>query len=109
MSVSRSVSRERVLVALLFINLWLQVFDGFATYVGVSAGYGEGNPLVAATFAHLGLGPALCLAKASACLCIVLIWSLGPRSALAMPALVGTAITYVIASVAPWSVAFAGL
>jgi hypothetical protein len=98
-----------VLIALLLINLWLQVFDGFATYFGVSAGYGEGNPLVAATFAHLGLGPALCLAKASACLCLLVIWSFGRRSPLALPALVGTAITYVIASVAPWSVAFAGL
>jgi hypothetical protein len=57
-----SASKERVLVVLLFINLWLQVFDGLATYVGVTAGYGEGNPLVAATFSHLGLGPALCLA-----------------------------------------------
>ena len=37
-------------MVLLFINLWLQVFDGLATYLGVSAGYGEGNPLVAATF-----------------------------------------------------------
>ena len=104
-----SGSRERMLVALLYINLWLQIFDGFATYVGVSAGYGEGNPLVAATFPHLGLGPALCLAKASACGCLLVIWALGRRSPLAVPALLGTAITYVIASVAPWSVAFAAL
>jgi uncharacterized membrane protein len=104
-----SVSRERVLVALLIINFWLQIFDGLATYIGVSAGYGEGNPLVAATFPHLGLGPALCLAKLSACLCLLVIWLLGQRSALAVPALVGTAIAYVVASLAPWSVAFAAL
>jgi len=104
-----SVSKERVLVALLFINLWLQAFDGLATYVGVSAGYGEGNPLVAATFPHLGLGPALFLAKTSACLCLLTIWLLGQRSALAVPALVGTAVAYVVASVAPWSVAFAAM
>ena len=104
-----STSKERVLVVLLFINLWLQVFDGLATYVGVTAGYGEGNPIVAATFPHLGLGPALCLAKASACLCLMVIWQLGRKSTLAVPALVGTAVAYVVASVAPWSVAFAAL
>ena len=104
-----SVSRERVLVALLFINLWLQAFDGLATYVGVKAGYGEGNPIVAATFPHVGLGPALCLAKFAACACLVLIFQLRRRSSLAIPALVGTAVAYMIASVAPWSVAFATL
>ena len=102
-------SKERVLVVLLYLNLWLQIFDGLATYVGVSAGYGEGNPLVAATFAHVGLGPALCLAKAVACSFLLLIWQLRAQSALAVPALVGTAVAYLVASVAPWSVAFASL
>jgi len=101
--------KERVLVALLLINLWLQLFDGIATYFGVAAGYGEGNPLVAASFGHLGVGPALCLAKSYACGCLLLIWHLRHRSALAGPALVGTAVAYLMASVAPWSVAFATL
>jgi hypothetical protein len=39
----------------------------------------------------------------------MVIWQLGRRSQLAVPALVGTAVAYVIASVAPWSVAFAAL
>ena len=103
------VSKERALVVLLFINLWLQIFDGLATYVGVSAGYGEGNPLVAATFAHIGVGPSLCLAKLYACGCLLLIWQLGRRSSLAVPALLGTAVAYAVASVAPWSFAFATL
>jgi len=102
-------SKERVLVALLIINLWLQLFDGIATYLGVTAGYGEGNPLVAASFGHLGVGPALCLAKSYACGCLILIWYLRRRSSLAVPALVGTAIAYMVASFAPWSVAFATL
>ena len=101
--------KERVLVVLLFINLWLQVFDGLATYFGVSAGYGEGNPLVAATFGHIGVGPALLIAKVYACGCLLLIWHLRRRSSLAVPALVGTAVAYAMASVAPWSVAFATL
>ena len=103
------VSKERVLMVLLFLNLWLQVFDGVATYFGVSAGYGEGNPLVAASFGHLGVVPALCLAKAYACGMLLLIWHLRQRSSLAVPALVGTAIAYAAASLAPWSVAFAAL
>ena len=102
-------SKERVLVALLLVNIWLQLFDGLATYLGIAAGYGEGNPLVAASFAHIGVGPALLLAKTSACLCLFVIWRLRGRSELAVPALVGTALTYLMASVAPWSVAFAAL
>ncbi len=102
-------SKERVLLVLLFLNLWLQIFDGLATYFGVTAGYGEGNPIVAATFSHIGLGPALCLAKVYACGMLVLIWHLRLRSPLAVPALVCTALAYAAASVAPWSVAFATL
>ena len=102
-------SKERILSALLFLNLWLQLFDGVATYLGVSAGYGEGNPLVAATFSHMGLVPALCLAKAYACGCLLMIWALRRRSTLAVPALVATAVAYTAASFAPWSAAFATL
>ena len=102
-------SKEHVLKALLFINLWLQAFDGAATYLGITIGYGEGNPLVAASFGHIGVGPALCLAKAVACAGLLFIWHYRGRSSLAGPALAGTAITYLLASFAPWSVAFANL
>jgi hypothetical protein len=102
-------SKEHVLKALLFINLWLLAFDGAASYMGVSIGYGEGYPLVAATFGHIGVGPALFLAKAVACTGLLLIWHYRSRSTLAGPALAGTAITYLVASFAPWSVAFASL
>src|SRR5262252_8695768 len=100
-----AITRERALAALLLVNLWLQIFDGVATYFGVTAGYGEGNPIVAATFAHIGLGPALCVAKLYACGCLLLIWHLRGRSALTLPALVGTAAAYLIGSVGPWSAA----
>src|SRR5206468_7512914 len=73
-------TRERMLGALLLVNLWLQIFDGVATYLGVTAGYGEGNPIVAATFTHIGMGPALVVAKLYACGCLVLIWHLRGRS-----------------------------
>ena len=102
-------SKERVLGALLLLNLWLQIFDGVATYLGVTAGYGEGNPLVAASFTHVGVVPALCLAKLYACGCLIVIWHLRRRSSLVMPALVATAVAYVAGSVAPWSAAFAAL
>jgi hypothetical protein len=55
------------------------------------------------------MGPALCLAKAYACGMLILIWHLRQRSSLAVPALVGTAIAYAVASVAPWGWAFATL
>ena len=102
-------AKERALSALLFLNLWLQIFDGVATYLGVSAGYGEGNPSVAATFSHFGLLPTLCLVKAYACGCLLLIWALRGRSTLVAPALVATAVAYAAGSVAPWSAAFAAL
>jgi uncharacterized membrane protein len=101
--------RERVLRTLLLVNVWLQIFDGVATYLGVTAGYGEGNPIVAATFTHIGMGPALFVAKLYACGCLVLIWHLRGRSTLTFPALIGTAAAYLIGSVAPWSAAFASL
>lgn len=104
-----SASRPRLLVGLLIVNLFLQLFDGVATYFGIAAGYGEGNPLVAASFDWFGVGPALCFAKTYACGCLVLIWYLGRRSSLAVPAMIGTAVVYMAASVAPWSVAFATL
>jgi hypothetical protein len=97
------------LLGLLLLNLCLQVFDGVATYFGVTSGFGEGNPLIAAAFEHVGVGPALCMAKGYASGCLLLIWHLRGRSMLAVPALVGTALTYVMGSVAPWGVAFSML
>ena len=49
------------------LNLALQVFDGVATWQGLQHGWREGNPLLAASFQALGVGPALLLFKAKAC------------------------------------------
>jgi len=102
-------SKERAIGALLLLNLWLQIFDGVATYLGISAGFPEGNPLVAATFHHLGVVPALCLAKVYACGCLLVIWHLRRRSPLVFPALVATAAAYLVGSVAPWGATLAAL
>jgi hypothetical protein len=97
-------SKEHVLKALLFINLWLQAFDGAATYMGVSIGYGEGNPVVAATFGHIGVGPRSAREGRRAGCDLAL-----PGRSASRPGVGGTAITYLLASFAPWSVAFASL
>jgi hypothetical protein len=73
--------------------------------MGVTTGYGEGKPFVAATLSHRRR-PRLCLARPSRA-GLLFIWHYRSRSALAGPALAGTAITYPFASFAPWSVAFA--
>ncbi len=101
-----SGDEERGLAALVAINVLLQVFDGVATYVGVHhAGFGEGNPLVAAAMRTVGTGPALWAFKLQACACLLLVWQLGKRSLIARPALALTAALYVVWSVGPWSAA----
>jgi uncharacterized membrane protein len=101
--------RERVLATLLLVNVWLQVFDGIATYFGLRAGYGEGNPLVAATALRFGTIPTLLVFKLFACACLLMIWRLRGRSMLALPALLTAAAAYLVCSLAPWSVALAAL
>lgn len=98
-----STDRERGLIALMVLNLMLQLFDGVATYAGVTAGYGEGNPLVAWAIELLGPAAALSLVKVQACGWLLLLWALRRRSALAAPALAATATSYLALSFGPWS------
>jgi uncharacterized membrane protein len=100
--------RERVVGALVAVNLALQLFDGIATYVGVHAGFVEGNPLLDWALGRLGPASALCLFKLEACLCVLLLWHLR-RSRLAGPALVVSAAVYAICSFAPWAMALTAL
>src|SRR5207237_4561479 len=93
---------ERGMLALVVVNLALQVFDGVATYVGVHAGMGEGNPLLAWALAQVGPGFALVLFKLQACACLLLLWHVR-RNRLAAPALVFSATVYVLCSLAPWA------
>jgi uncharacterized membrane protein len=94
----------RGLAQLVLLNVALQVFDGVATYLGLRAGFGEANPLIASMVGAVGPGSALLLVKLEACACVLAVWHLG-RSRLAAPALTLTAVTYAIFSVAPWAAA----
>src|SRR5262249_3788079 len=60
---------------LLILNLLLQVFDGVATYNGVSIGMQEANPLLRDAFALWGMGLTLLLSKSLSCaVLLVLYW-----------------------------------
>jgi hypothetical protein len=99
---------ERGMLALVCLNLALQVFDGVATYVGLHAGMAEGNPLLAWALAQLGPASALFIFKLQACACLLLLWRVR-RNRLAAPALVLSAAIYVVCSLAPWAAALATL
>jgi len=96
---------ERLLIALVALNLGLQAFDGVATYWGLEAGFGEANRLVAWAMGRFGTVEALCFFKAYASACVIGVWMLR-RSPLAMPALALTATVYGTLSFAPWAAAF---
>lgn len=99
---------ERGILALVFVNVALQVFDGVATYVGLNSGFHEANPLLAWSFGHLGTAPALLLFKLHACLCLLALWRLR-TSHLAVPALGVSAVVYAVCSFAPWTAALASV
>ncbi len=99
---------ERAAGALVVINFALQLFDGVATYVGLGAGFAEGNPLLVWAFDRVGPASALCLFKLEACACLLLVWHLR-RSRLAVPALATSAVVYVTCSLAPWTAVLATL
>ena len=88
---------------LFLLNICLQLFDGVATYVGIRSGAAEGNPILAAAMAQIGLGTALLLFKAKACGCLVLLRRLG-NSPLTAVALAGVAAVYGTFSFVPWLV-----
>jgi hypothetical protein len=102
------LARDRVVLALVLANVVLQLADGLATFVGVRAGVGEGNPLLVWAFAHLGTAPALCLFKLEAIAAVVLLWRLR-QSPLAAPALALGAAAYTAFSLLPWASALAEL
>ena len=99
---------ELMLAGLVLLNVGLQVFDGLATYAGLRAGMGEGNPLLLASMRHLGTAQALVLFKLEACAALALIWAVR-RSSLAAPALIVCAAVYLVWSVGPWTAALAEL
>jgi hypothetical protein len=100
--------RERAILALVVVNLALQLFDGVATYAGLHAGFDEGNPLLVWAFERFGTLQALCLFKLQACVCVLVLWSLRTNR-LAAPALALSAAVYAACSLAPWTVALASV
>ena len=64
------------LKGLLAFNLFLQVFDGTASYFILSRGYAELNPLVGAAIDAWGLPLALIYWKVLVCVLLVLLYSL---------------------------------
>ena len=97
---------ERGVLALVLVNVALQLFDGVATYVGLHTGIAEGNPLIDWALGRFGPASVLCLFKLQACACLLLLWHLR-RNRLATPALVLSAAVYVVYSLAPWTAALA--
>jgi hypothetical protein len=93
---------------LFLLNICLQVFDGVATYHGVTTGAKEGNPLIAMAMANLGIGSALLLFKAKACGCLLLLRRMGDRPLIAV-ALGGVAAAYGALSFVPWLVQLSAL
>jgi hypothetical protein len=87
-----------VLVAL---NLFMQVFDGIATYVGWQQ-FGEGNPLLRAGFETWGALPTLIVAKCLAMLLIVMVARM-QRRMLVAGGLSLTFAAYLTMSFLPWS------
>jgi uncharacterized membrane protein len=99
-------STDRGLLALFFINIALQAFDGVATYTGIQVGFGEGNPLLARAMETYGLASTLIVAKVLACLLLCVLW-VNRQSRLALPGFALTATVYALGSLGPWSAALA--
>lgn len=96
------------LYRLLILNLTLQLFDGVATYQGLRLGFHEANPILAAAFGFLGVGPALLLFKAKACGLLVLLHRATPAR-VGVTVLRGLAAIYCVLSLGPWLGKFASL
>src|SRR5262245_14172800 len=99
---------ERGILALVYLNIALQLFDGVATYVGIRSGFHEANPLLARAFEHVGPATALLFFKLHACACLLVLWRLR-GSRLAAPALGVSALVYAVCSFAPWTAALAAV
>ena len=90
---------------LVVVNLFLQVWDGCATYYGLSHGVQEGNPLLRSCMEYWGAGVTLVGAKSAACVFLVYLREVASLS-LSQWGLVLTAVSYVVGSVLPWSLVF---
>lgn len=83
----------------IIVFLVSQVLDGIFTYLGISSfGLSEGNPIIALSFRHAGVGPGLTIAKLLAVGCSMLLHLLGLHRTLAVLTLL-----YLSLAVLPWT------
>lgn len=106
MRIRSAESGEMPLRELFALNVLVQLADGVLTYVGIELGFGEGNPVLAASMATLGVGSALLLYKAWACGLLLLVRR---RCAPARSAFVltGLALVVTLAALVPWIAKYA--
>jgi len=100
------VSGGAPIVLLVVLNLLLQVFDGFATYMGWER-FGEANPILRAAFDSWGAGPTLVATKLAAGAVLVLLCR-APQRMLVAVGLVFTLTAYTALSLIPWSMRLLG-
>ena len=90
---------------LVIVNLFLQVWDGCATYYGLSLGVQEGNPLLRSCMEYWGVEVTLVGAKSAACVFLVYLREVAYLS-LSQWGLVLAVVSYVVGSVLSWSLVF---
>ena len=88
---------------LMVMNLALQVWDGLATYYGLSQGVQEGNPLLRSCMEYWGVGVTLVGAKSAACVFVFSLYKVAYLS-LSQWGLVLAAVSYVVGSFLPWCI-----
>ena len=98
---------EERLHQLFLLNLVLQMFDGVATYYGITY-WGEGNPLIASLIPTMGVGATLLLFKAKACGFLVVLRRLGGHRGV-YESFVVLAVAYTALSFIPWMSRFLSL
>ena len=90
---------------LVVVNLFLQVWDGCATYYGLAQGVQEGNPLLRSCMEYWGVGVTLVGAKSAACVFLVYLHEVASLS-VSQWGLILAAGSYVVGSFLPWSLVF---
>ena len=87
------------------VNLFLQVWDGCATYYGLAQGIAEGNPLLRVCMEYWGVGWTLLGAKSLACLLLLFLREVASL-AVSQWGLLLAAVYYGIGSFLSWSLVF---
>jgi hypothetical protein len=91
------------ILLLMVMNLALQVWDGLATYYGLSQGVQEGNPLLRSCMEYWGVGVTLVGAKSAACVFVFSLYKV-PYLSLSQWGLVLAAVSYVVGTFLPWCI-----